>query len=134
MNQDVNVQHETSASTKRVFKFHNVNREKILGNRKTKREESRKKYLLSNLSIEEEYRKKKAQLILDQFVPIKQKSPETGPDRLQTSSASADSDRRGLRLVNIASLQEPSELSPDPDYLPPEVQERLFLKISRLQV
>lgn len=120
MNQDVNVQHETSASTKRVFKFHNVNREKILGNRKTKREESRKNYLISSLSIEEEYRKKKAQLIFDQFVPIKQKSPETGPERLQTS---ADSDRRGLRLVNIASLQEPSELSPDPDHLPPEVEE-----------
>ena len=101
MNQDVNVQQDTSASSKRVFKFHNVNREKILGNRKSKREESRKKCVIPSLSVEEEYRRKKAQLILEQFVPIKQKSPETGPGR-------------GLRLVNIASLQEPSEISLHP--------------------
>lgn len=124
MNQDVNVQQDTSS--KRVFKFHNVNREKILGNRKSKREESRKKCVIPRLSVEEEYRRKKAQLILEQFVPIKQKSPETGP----VSPDRAHHAGRGLRLVNIASLQEPSELSLHPckgqeslPDIPPEIQE-----------
>ena len=99
MNQDVNEEQVISVSSKRIFKFHNVNRDKIFGNRKTKREESRKKSLTSSLSIEEEYKKKKAQMIFEQFVPIKQKSPENKGER-------------GLRLVNIASLQEHPEKCP----------------------
>ena len=99
MNQDVNEEQVISVSSKRIFKFHNVNRDKIFGNRKTKREESRKKSLTSSLSIEEEYRKKKAQMIFEQFVPIKQKSPENKGES-------------GLRLVNIASLQEHPEKCP----------------------
>ena len=119
MNQDVNVVHDHSVGSKRVFKFHNVNQDNIFGGRRNRREETKNKIIMSSPSIEEQLRRRKAQQILQQFVPIKQKSVENkgilAPVEAQIISARSTEDRRessqgGLRLVNIASLQaEPSK-------------------------
>jgi len=120
MNQDVNVVPKHSVASKRVFKFHNVNQDNIFGSRKTRREENKTKIIISTPSIEEQLRRRKTQQILQQFVPIKQKSLENkailAPVQPQIISARCKEARResepgsGLRLVNIASLQEPSDL------------------------
>lgn len=119
MNQDVNVLHDHSAASKRVFKFHNVNQDNIFAGRRNRREENKKAIIMSCPSIEEQMRRRKAEQILQQFVPIKQKSVENkgilAPVQTQIISAGSKEDRRdsepgGLRLVNIASLQEPSDL------------------------
>jgi len=118
MNQDVNVAPEHSVGSKRVFKFHNVNQDNIFGARRNRREENKGKIIISSPSIEEQLRRRKAQQILQQFVPIKQKSVENkailAPVQPRIISARSKEARReselgGLRLVNIASLQEPSE-------------------------
>ena len=114
MNQDVNVVHDHSVGSKRVFKFHNVNQDNIFGGRRNRREENKNKMIMSSPSIEEQLRRRKAQQILQQFVPIKQKSVEnkgiSAPVEAQIISARSTEDRSessqgGLRLVNIASLQ-----------------------------
>ena len=120
MNQDVNVVPKHSVASKRVFKFHNVNQDNIFGGRRNRREETKNKIIMSSPSIEEQLRRRKTQQILQQFVPIKQKCVENkailAPVQPQIISARCKEARResepggGLRLVNIASLQEP----PDP--------------------
>jgi len=118
MNQDVNVTPDNSVASKRVFKFHNVNEDNIFLSRRQRREETKTKIIISSPSIEEQLRRRKAQQILQQFVPIKQKSVENkailAPVQAQIISAGSKEARRdsevgGLRLVNIASLQEPSD-------------------------
>ena len=117
MNQDVNVAPDHSAASKRVFKFHNVNQDNIFGSRRQRREETKTKIIISSPSIEEQLRRRKAHQILQQFVPIKQKSVENkailAPVQPQLIPAQSPEVRRelgGLRLVNLASLQEPSQL------------------------
>ena len=118
MSQDVNVAPDNSVASKRVFKFHNVNQDNIFLGRRQRREETKSKIIISSPSIEEQLRRRKAQQILQQFVPIKQKTVENkailAPVQAQIISAGSKEARRdsevgGLRLVNIASLQEPSD-------------------------
>merc|ERR1712110_236876 len=96
-----------SVASKRVFKFHNVNQDNIFGGRRNRREENKNKMIISSPSIEEQLRRRKAQQILQQFVPIAQKSVENksilAPVQPQIISAQSKEARRdsevgGLRL------------------------------------
>ena len=120
MSQIVETGENSRLPTVKTYKFHNVNKDKIFGNKKQKRNTtgSPRKVLLDNKVKVEDLVGKREQLILNKYVPIKQKvlfRPGSEATYLETKKTSDDETRketneaevnkeRGLRLVNINNL------------------------------
>ena len=126
-------------SQPKVFKFHNISKDRILGGKKIKKEVSKQKLHLKIRAscLEDSVEKDRTHIILQKYIPIKQKSvemnanldePKTGHvdcTNIQSDKASisivndidnSHSKRGGLRLKNISTLlQEPRKSIHIPD-------------------
>ena len=156
-----------SLTQPRVFKFHHISKDNFSGPRRTKKDVSVKRRLQTNCAGES--RKLKAQIILNKYIPIKQKtvsrSEETktfiedvscdiknqeksGPAQLSSGrktsndadledsqescqeKSSENSEKTGLRLVNIANLLKEPDKN---DSSGPEEQHLCFSDLLSLQ-
>jgi len=106
----------------KTFKFHNVNKDKIFGNKKQKKNKNGnpRKVLLDNKVKVEDLVGRREQIILNKYIPIKQKvlaGPGSDLKTFETKKTCADdtdgaskkagsevNNERGLRLVNINNL------------------------------
>ena len=127
-------------SPPKVFKFHNISKDRILGGKKIKKDVSKQKLHLKILasSLEDSREKERTNIILQKYIPIKQKSVETkSADFVETKTCHSDiantqsekasisvetdlknsqSKSGGLRLKNISTLlQEPRKSIHIPD-------------------
>ena len=131
MSSDVNTNANTDLTTPpKVFKFHNISKDRILGGKKMKRDVSKHKLQLQVRanSLEDSPEKDETHLILQKYIPIKQKFEGINTSFVETKTCSVnitnlqprkykgpedtgnekEQQRGGLRLKNISSLlQEP---------------------------
>ena len=140
MSGDVSSGSADLSSPPKVFKFHNISKDRILGGKKIKKDVSKQKLHLKILasSLEDSREKERTNIILQKYIPIKQKSVETkSADFVETktchshiaiaqsekASISVETDLKnshtksgGLRLKNISTLlQEPRKSIHIPD-------------------
>lgn len=128
-------------SPPKVFKFHNISKDLILGGKRIKKDVSKQKLHLkiraSSLDDSDSVEKERTHIILQKYIPIKQKSVEPGAVETKTghvditniqsdkASISVETDFKnshskngGLRLKNISTLlQEPRNSIHNPDYV-----------------
>ena len=128
-------------SQPKVFKFHNISKDRILGGKKIKKEVSKQKLHLKIRAscLEDSVEKDRTHIILQKYIPIKQKSVEPSADFVETKTGHVDitniqsekapisvetdfknshSKNGGLRLKNISTLlQEPRKSIHNPDYV-----------------
>ena len=126
-------------SQPKVFKFHNISKDRILGGKKIKKDVSKQKLHLKIRAscLDDSVEKDRTHIILQKYYPIKQKSAEMNANldemktghvdftniqsRKASSSIVSDIDhshskRGGLRLKNISTLlQEPRKSIHIPD-------------------
>ena len=126
-------------SQPKVFKFHNISKDRILGGKKIKKDVSKQKLHLKIRAscLDDSVEKDRTHIILQKYYPIKQKSAEMNANldemktghvdctNIQSGKASisivsdidnSHSKRGGLRLKNISTLlQEPRKSIHIPD-------------------
>ena len=130
-------------SPPKVFKFHNISKDLILGGKRIKKDVSKQKLHLkiraSSIDDSDSVEKERTHIILQKYIPIKQKSLESSADFVETKTGHVDitniqsekasisvetdfknshSKNGGLRLKNISTLlQEPRNSIHNPDYV-----------------